>query len=53
MYTACTFRLTKVMDTAFLLFIPRGFIYIALAAWVLTLIGLIRQLLLSPRKTSA
>jgi tellurite resistance protein TehA-like permease len=51
MYTACTFRLTKVMDAAFLMLIPRAFVYIALAAWALTLLGLIRQLLI-PRKES-
>jgi tellurite resistance protein TehA-like permease len=44
MYTACTFRLTQVMDVPFLLFIPRVFIYVALAAWALTLFGLIREL---------
>src|SRR6266487_3254067 len=49
MYTACTFRLTKVMNAAFLMFIPRGFVYIALAAWALTLLGLIHQLLVSRR----
>jgi tellurite resistance protein TehA-like permease len=44
MYTACTFRLTKVLDAALLMIIPKGFIYIALAAWLLTLAGFIRQL---------
>jgi tellurite resistance protein TehA-like permease len=44
MYTACTFRLTRVLDAALLMIIPKGFIYIALAAWVLTLAGFIRQL---------
>jgi tellurite resistance protein TehA-like permease len=44
MYTACTFRLTQVVDAGFLLFVPRAFIYIALAAWTLTLLGLLRRL---------
>ena len=44
MYAACTFRLTQVMHAEFLLFLPRAFVYVALAAWVLALIGLIRQL---------
>ena len=44
MYTACTFRLAQVMDTAFLMFLPRAFIYVALAAWAVTLIGLLRHL---------
>jgi tellurite resistance protein TehA-like permease len=44
MYTACTFRLTQVMEVSALLFIPRFFIYIALAAWTLTLFGLLQHL---------
>jgi tellurite resistance protein TehA-like permease len=44
MYTACTFRLTQVVDAGFLLFVPRAFIYVALAAWTLTLLGLLRRL---------
>lgn len=44
MYTACTFRLTQVMHAEILLFLPRVFIYIALAAWAITLIGLLHQL---------
>ena len=52
MYTACTFRLTKVMDVASLTFIPRGFVYVALGAWALTLLGLFRQLLMPPRQES-
>jgi tellurite resistance protein TehA-like permease len=45
MYTACTFRLAHVVDAPFLLGIPRVFIWIALAAWTLTFIGLARRLL--------
>jgi tellurite resistance protein TehA-like permease len=44
MYTACTFRLGQVIDAPFLVSIPRVFIYIALGAWVMTLLGLLRQL---------
>jgi tellurite resistance protein TehA-like permease len=44
MYTACTHRLTQVMHAEFLIFIPRTFIYVALAAWLVTLIGLLIQL---------
>jgi tellurite resistance protein TehA-like permease len=44
MYTACTYRLTKVIDVPTLSMIPRVFIYIALIAWGLTLFGLLRQL---------
>jgi tellurite resistance protein TehA-like permease len=47
MYTACTYRVTQVMHTEELLFIPRTFIYVALAAWTLTFIGLARSLVKS------
>jgi tellurite resistance protein TehA-like permease len=48
MYTACTYRLTQVMDIPFLEPIPRAFVWVAFAAWLLTIAGLVR-LLLSPR----
>jgi tellurite resistance protein TehA-like permease len=45
-YTACTFRLTQVLDAPSTLgFIPRVFIYVALAAWSVTFLGLLRQLI--------
>lgn len=44
MYTVCTYRLAAVADTPFLLFLPRGFVYIALAAWLATFIGLVRTI---------
>jgi tellurite resistance protein TehA-like permease len=44
MYTACTYRLTQVMSAGALLWIPHVFIYIALAAWTVTLIGLLHHL---------
>jgi tellurite resistance protein TehA-like permease len=49
MYTACTYRLAHVVDAPLLALIPRAFIYVALAAWALTLIGLLRHLL--PRRS--
>ena len=49
MYTACTYRLTQVMHADPLKWIPNVFIYIALAAWALTLIGLVHQLTFPPR----
>jgi tellurite resistance protein TehA-like permease len=47
MYTVATFRLAEAIETPMLLAIPRVFVYIALAAWTLTMAGLIRQLLQS------
>jgi tellurite resistance protein TehA-like permease len=45
MYTACTHRLVESVNLPFLDFIPHYFVFVALAAWALTLFGLIwRQL---------
>jgi hypothetical protein len=44
MYTTCTFRLAQVLELPFLLAIPRGFVYIALAAWLATFAGLLLHL---------
>jgi tellurite resistance protein TehA-like permease len=45
MYTVCTFRLANALNLPFLLAIPRVSVYIALAAWSLTALGLIHSLL--------
>jgi tellurite resistance protein TehA-like permease len=45
MYTTCTFQLSKAINVEYLLFIPRCFIYVALTAWALAFIGLIRSFL--------
>jgi tellurite resistance protein TehA-like permease len=45
MYTACTYRVTQVMQAKLLEWIPHVFVYIALAAWIVTLVGLVHQLL--------
>jgi len=45
MYTACTFRLTRVIDAPVLQLIPGVFVYIALAAWALTMCGLLHHLM--------
>jgi tellurite resistance protein TehA-like permease len=41
MYTVATFRLAQAIQTPFLMSIPRVFVYVALGAWTLTLIGLL------------
>jgi tellurite resistance protein TehA-like permease len=44
MYAACTFRLAGILRLPFLVVIPRCFVYVALAAWLLTSLGLARSL---------
>jgi tellurite resistance protein TehA-like permease len=41
MYTAATFQLASVLQLSFLLTIPRFFIYVALAAWIIVFAGMI------------
>ncbi len=47
MYTACTIHVAEVAQLPVLLVIPRCFIYVALAAWSLTFLGMVRSLLRS------
>lgn len=44
MYTVCTYRLAQAIDAPFLMVIPRVFVFVALVAWALTLVGLGHQL---------
>ncbi|MFL5417221.1 MAG: hypothetical protein ACJ78Y_14560, partial [Myxococcales bacterium] len=44
MYTVCTVRLSRAVDAAFLLAIPRVFVYVALCAWALAFFGLLLEL---------
>jgi tellurite resistance protein TehA-like permease len=53
MYTACTFKLARVMDMPALDSIPRYFVFVAIAAWAATFLGLIRVLLGRPGKRGA
>ena len=45
MYTVCTVRLSDAIDAPYLLIIPRVSLYVALTAWAVTMVGLIRQLI--------
>ncbi|HMF99428.1 MAG TPA: tellurite resistance/C4-dicarboxylate transporter family protein [Vicinamibacterales bacterium] len=44
MYTVCTYRLAQAIDAPFLFAIPRAFVYVAMAAWTLTMAGLVHTL---------
>lgn len=44
MYTLATVRLAEALDLPWLLAIPRGFFWFALAAWTATFAGLVRRL---------
>ena len=43
MYTVCTIRLSQALQIPGLMAIPRAFVYVAIAAWTLTFIGLVKQ----------
>ena len=45
MYTVCTHRLAGALGVTFLLAVPRYFVYLAVVAWMATLLGLILSVL--------
>jgi tellurite resistance protein TehA-like permease len=45
MFTACTHRLTRVINQPYLDIIPRYFLIVALAAWIVTFLGLLWRLI--------
>ena len=44
MYAACTWQMDRAMEFGFLSALPRAFLYIALAAWTVTFVGMVRSL---------
>ncbi len=44
MYTAATFRMARALELEFLEVVPRCFVYVALAAWLATFVGLLHAL---------
>jgi hypothetical protein len=53
MYTVCTLRLAAVIDAPMIGVIPGGFVYVALAAWGVTMLGLVRSLVGARRRAQA
>ncbi len=49
MYAACTYQISKTEGLPFLLWIPRAFVYLALAAWLATFAGMVGALVNSWR----
>ncbi|HEY5951390.1 MAG TPA: tellurite resistance/C4-dicarboxylate transporter family protein [Kofleriaceae bacterium] len=52
MYTVCTARLSTAISASFLMSISDVFVYVALAAWTLTTLGLAHYMIMSKRRPS-
>ena len=44
MYAACTFEMARALELEFLYVVPRYAVYVALAAWAMAFVGLVRSL---------
>lgn len=44
MYTVCTHRLADVTQAPVINIIPSGFVYIAMTAWLVTFMGIVRAI---------
>jgi tellurite resistance protein TehA-like permease len=52
MYTTCTFQLSKALSLPFLMIIPKVMVFIAMAAWIIILLGLVHHLYLDMKSNS-
>jgi len=52
MYTTCTARVSQALGAPYLMVIPRVFVFVALAAWSLTMLGLLGSFRASRRAAS-
>jgi tellurite resistance protein TehA-like permease len=53
MYTVCTYRLADALEVPFLRAVPRVFVWVALAAWSLAFVGLVRTVVRGVFRRSA
>jgi tellurite resistance protein TehA-like permease len=51
MYTVSTYEVARMTDLPFLLWIPRVFVYIALAAWLATFVSMLRRIVAGRQAT--